>query len=136
MFLKKIAIVSFLIISSMNLYGNLLASSDQYIDETDFTLMTYSQKVETIRMVHKFLAEHEYINRVDEFSSNKKYSLYQKIWNKLISNAYAQIDVGSVNMGKTCYYGGWISVMVNGKCSHPKRLTAEFINRQVPAREN
>ena len=56
MFLKKIAIVSFLIISSMNLYGNLLASSDQYIDETDFTLMTYSQKVETIRMVHKFLS--------------------------------------------------------------------------------
>ncbi len=136
MFLKKIAIVSFLIISSMNLYGNLLASSDQYIDETDFTLMTYSQKVETIRMVHKFLSEHEYISRVDEFSSKKKYSLYQKIWNKLISNAYAQIDVGSVNMGKTCYYGGWISVMVNGKCSHPKRLTAEFINRQVPKSSN
>lgn len=91
-----------------------------YISYSKFVHMPYEQQAKTIIVIQEYLTEYE--NQQIKGAKNKdsQYHTYLKILNFFVNTAHAAASQRDSQY--LCYYGGWQSMMFQGRCMHPKHL--------------
>lgn len=129
--MKKFKLIPFLFTFLGLFFGQVMAFDGgrafgkEYIDyETFIHLNSHDQK-EVVLMVMEFVSATDSVTKKEPaiFQKNKRSAeVLQKIWNKIIiESVYAKGETG-IDTESLCIYGGWISIMVNNKCTHPHNL--------------
>ncbi|MAX65421.1 MAG: hypothetical protein QF441_01370 [Bacteriovoracaceae bacterium] len=105
-----------------------------------FVSLAPQKQTQVIKLVHKFLAEFEYQDRLFklEIDKRKKYHSYLRILNHFISQAHANDELFKrIPNQLKCYYAGWISFAridpnsQRPKCIHPKKITQPFYKKYL-----
>lgn len=126
----RLAIFTFILL----LFGQLAFgfSSDYYISKDEFVHLSKEKQIEVINILHHYLTELETLRLTSELSRSKKkkYVQYQKLMNFFLNTAHASEDTSMEN-SSLCYYAGWISILQNGSCTHPSRLSESAVKQKL-----
>lgn len=103
--------------------GMSLSSWSKSLDAQAFETLSGQQKVEVLKAYHIFFRQ----LKIEDLPAEKKASLFKSL--NLIGLAHAD---GNYD----CFYAGWPSRRVGGKCTHPSRGNSAYSSQSSGCRSN
>jgi hypothetical protein len=126
--MKLISLFSLILLNFSNVRAKDFDHSlqGQGIDFETFKILPREDQRKVVGMMQVFAIQQEAIHA--QYKKTPSYSFLDSFNKLFIEESFALTNNVNVSQ-KLCYYGGWLSLYYNGRCSHPKHLQTRIKNQ-------